>query len=77
VPAEQRLGPHEERRPAPPRQGPREPGQQRPIGEPQLRPGDLATEHGELVAQARISTSLASSRRTRSTMSSKMRRSAQ
>jgi hypothetical protein len=51
VPAEQRLGADEERRPAPPRQGAREPGQQRPIGELELGPGDLATEHGELVAQ--------------------------
>jgi hypothetical protein len=51
VPAQQRLGLHEEARPASPRQRAADRSQQRPIGG--LQPGswNLAAEHGELVTQ--------------------------
>jgi hypothetical protein len=51
VPVQQRVGLHEEPRPAGPRQHAADRGEQRPISRLQPGTGGLAAEHGKLVAQ--------------------------
>jgi hypothetical protein len=51
VPAQQRLGPDEEARPARPRQDTADGGEQGPVGRFELWSWSLAAEHGELMTQ--------------------------
>jgi hypothetical protein len=51
MPAQQRRRLHEQAPPGRPGQQPNEPSQHRPIRPVDLRPGDLASQHRDLVAQ--------------------------
>ena len=60
VPAQDRLGRDEERRPPSPGTSLAKSGDQRPVGPGEPGSADLAAEHSQLVAEHRISASLAS-----------------